>query len=154
MAIPAVSSFSSRGVNFGSKRVDKDGYENPVNRKIEKNLAVLSTVGVSSLVGVTAGGLTSCLVKGWKLPTGIGVAAGLISLALTLPSKLYNTKQLAFVKEKEMGVFSRQKEAQANIYNDVNKEIKDQDVPLEDKINHYTTLKMADNGNGVMIKGA
>ena len=53
-----------------------------------------------------------------------------------------------------MSVFSRQKEAQANIYNDINKEIQDEDVSLDDKIQHYTTVKMADNGNGMMIKGA
>ena len=35
------------------------------------------------------------------------------------------------------------------IYN----EIQDENVSLDDKINHYSTVKMADNGQGVMIKG-
>ena len=34
------------------------------------------------------------------------------------------------------------------------KEVKDEDVSLDDKINHYTSVQMANNGNGVMIKGA
>lgn len=154
MAIPAINAFSGKGMAFGSKRIDKDGYENPINRKTERNLAALSAVGVSSLIGLTAGGLTSCVKKGWKIPTGVGAAAALISMILILPSKLYNTKVGAVVREKEMGVFSRQKEAQANIYNDINNEIKDEDVSLDDKVRHYTTVKMADNGKGVMIKGA
>ena len=71
-----------------------------------------------------------------------------------LPAKIYNTNVNAFAREKEMDVFSRQKEAQSNIYEDINNEIKDENVSLDDKINHYSTVKMADNGNGVMVKGA
>lgn len=154
MAIPAISSVVARGVTFGTKKFDTDGYENPVNRKTERNLAVLSSVGVSALIGITAGGLTSCISKGRKIPTGAGIIAGIVSLLLMLPSKLYNTKLGAFAREKEMSVFARQKDAQANIYNDINKEIKDDDVSLDEKVNHYTTVKMADNGRGMMIKGA
>ncbi len=153
MAIPAISPYSSKEIVFGAKKFDKDGYENPVNRKTERNLAVLASAGTSALIGLTAGGLTSCLTKGWKVPTGIGAAATVISLLLMLPSKVYNRSLSAFAREKEMGVFSRQKEAQANIYNDINNEIKDEDVSLDEKIHHYTTVKMADNGSGMMIKG-
>lgn len=154
MNISAISPVAFNRTSFGAKKIDKDGYENPVNRSTEKKLAVLSSTGVSALIGVTAGGLTSCAVKGWKIPTVVGAAATAVSLLLMLPSKLYNTKLSAFAKEKEMGVFSRQKEAQANIYNDINNEIKDEDVSLDDKINHYATVKMADNGKGLMVKGA
>ena len=34
------------------------------------------------------------------------------------------------------------------------KEIKNDEVSLDDKINHYATVKMADNGKGLMVKGA
>ena len=34
------------------------------------------------------------------------------------------------------------------------KEIKKTEVPLAEKINHYATVKMADNGNGLLVKGA
>ena len=109
------------------------------------------------MVGALAGGLSTLSTKvkasGWKIPTAIGAAAGLLTLALTLPQKIYDTKVNAYVKQKEMDVFSRQKSAQSNIYEDINDEIKDEDVSLDQKINHYSTVKMADNGNGVMIKG-
>ncbi len=132
-------------------------YENPINRGTEKNLAILMSVGGSALAGVVAGGLSTCFSKikatGWKGPVGIGVAAGLLTLGLTLPQRLYNTKVNAFAREKEMDVFSRQKSAQSSIYEDINEEIKDEDVSLDQKINHYSTVKMADNGRGMMIKG-
>ncbi len=154
MAISAISPVNVNRPNFTARQFDKDGYENPINRKTERNLSVLSTLGVSALVGVTAGFLTSCIKSGWKFPTVIGGLAAGVTLMLALPAKLYNTKVHAFAKEKEMDVFSRQKSAQANIYKDINDEIKDEDVSLDDKISHYTTVKMADNGNGMMIKGA
>ena len=63
------------------------------------------------------------------------------------------SKVNAFAREKEMDVFSRQKSAQSSIYEDINEEIKDEEVSLDQKINHYSTVKMADNGRGMMIKG-
>ena len=154
MVISAISPVKVNSTNFTAIKRDRDGYENPINRKTERNLSVLSSIGASALVGGTAAFFTTCFNKGWKLPTGIGIAAGLTTLILTLPSRLYNTKVNAFAKEKEMDVFSRQKSAQANIYKDINDEIKDEDVSLDDKINHYATVKMADNGKGLMVKGA
>ena len=129
-------------------------YENPVNRKTERNLAILGSAGWGALAGVTAGGLTSCVTTNKKISTGVGFLAALATILLTLPSKLYTTKLSAFTREKEMDVFSRQKDAQANIYADINKEIKKTEVPLAEKINHYATVKMADNGNGLLVKGA
>lgn len=134
-----------------------ENYENPVNRGTERNLAILASVGASALTGTIAGMLSRVFPKikatGWKGPVGIGAAAGLLVLGLTLPQKLYSTKVNAFARQKEMDVFSRQKSAQSNIYEDINDEIKDENVSLDNKINHYATVKMADNGSGVMVKG-
>lgn len=149
-----VNQYPKVATNFRSQNQD---YENPVNRSTERNLAILMSAGGSALAGAVTGGLSTFIPKikatGWKGPVGIGVAAGLVTLGLTLPQKLYATKVNAFARQKEMDVFSRQKSAQSNIYEDINDEIKDEDVSLDQKINHYSTVKMADNGNGVMIKG-
>ena len=146
-----VKNNSQKSVNF---RADENQYENPINRKTERNLAILSSAG---------GGIVGAIV-GWWGAKCLGantatkaIVAGVIAagtMALTLPSKLYNTKVNAFAREKEMDVFSRQKEAQSNIYEGINEEIKDEKVSLDDKINHYSTVKMADNGSGVLVKGA
>ena len=153
MQIQAINC-SKSNIYFKSNNQGK--YENPIERKTERNLAILASVGGSTLAGLVAGGATTLFREkgaGWKLPTAIGVAAGLLTLGLTLPSKIYNTKVNAFAREKEMDVFSRQKSAQSSIYEDIDNEIKDDKVSLDDKISHYATVKMADNGSGVMIKG-
>ena len=151
MSINRVGMYSPN-VNFKSNSRKQD-YENPINRETERNLAILSSTGVSAFAGLVAGGITTFFTKGVKWPLGVGVAAALATLGLTLPSKIYNTKVGAYTREREMDVFSRQKAAQNNIYEDINDEIKDESVSLDNKINHYATVKMADNGSGVMIKG-
>ena len=150
MNIQSISAFQQRATNFRSKQ----NYENPVNRGTERNLAILTSVGGSALAGGIAGGISTIFFKkGWKAPVGVGVVTGLLTLALTLPQKLYSTKVNAFARQKEMDVFSRQKSAQSSIYEDINDEIQDEKVSLDQKINHYSTVKMADNGRGMMIKG-
>lgn len=154
MQISAINGYSARP-NFTSTR---NGYENPINRGTEKGLAIWGSIGGSALVGATAAGIGSCFIKSGaknralKL-SGIGAAAGLITLALTLPAKIYNTKVKAFTREKEMDVFSRDRELKSNIMEEVDKEVKDENVDLDQKINHYTSVQMANNGNGMLIKG-
>ncbi len=57
-------------------------------------------------------------------------------------------------EKKEMDVFSRDRELKSNIMEQVNEEIKDEEVSLDDKINHYATVQMANNGKGLLVKGA
>ena len=156
MQISAINSFNCPKPQFTAI---KNGYENPINRKAERNLAIWSNIGAGTLLGASAAGLGSFFIKkgsksrALKL-SGIGAAVGLAYLALTLPAKLYSTKVNAFAREKEMDVFSRDKDLKSNIMEEVNKEVKDENISLDDKINHYTTVQMANNGNGMLIKGA
>ena len=137
----------------------KNGYENPINKGTEKGLAIWGSIGGSAIVGATAAGIGSCFIKsgaksrGLKLG-GIGAAAGLLTLALTLPAKIYDTNVSAFTREKEMDIFSRDRELKSNIMREFDKEVKDEDVSLDQKISHYTSVQMANNGNGMLIKGA
>lgn len=140
-------------------RAKNENYENPIDRKSEKNLAIWTNIGAGVLVGATGTGIASCFIKEgaksrWLKSGGIGAAAALAYLAFTLPSKIYNTKVKAFAREKEMDVYSRDRELKSNIMEEVDKEVKDEDVSLDQKINHYTSVQMANNGNGMLIKGA
>lgn len=134
-------------------------YENPINRGTEKKLAVWTTVGGCLVAGLAASGIASCFVEGGfkahkKLMALIGGGVALAAMALTLPSKIYNTKVNAFAREKEMDVFSRDRELKSKIMEEVNKEVKDEDVSLDKKVGHFATVQMAQNGKGLMVKGA
>lgn len=155
MNISSVSVYACRKPNFSH---NKNGYENPINRRTEKGLAVWGSVGTSAIIGGTAAGIGSCFIKSGIKNRGrklgyIGIAAGLISMALTLPAKIYDAKVKAFAREKEMDVFSRNKELKSGILEEIDKEVKDKDVSLDKKINDYTTVQMADSGNGLLVKG-
>lgn len=144
---------------YFSANKSKSGYENPINRKTEKGLTIWGSVGTGAVLGATAAGISTCFIKETaKHRYGkaglIGLAVMAATMALTLPAKLYNTKVRAFTREKEMDVYSRDRELKSNLLTEVDKEVKDQEVPLEQKINHYATMQMASNGSGLLVKGA
>lgn len=151
------------GYNYGQKKLNfkegsKSAYENPIDRAKERSLAVLSSVGGSLAAGAAVGGLATCFInEGVKHRYGIagaiGAAAAVITAALTLPAKLYDTKVKSFTREKEMEVFSRDREVKSNLLGEVDKEVKNEEIPLDQKINHYATMVMASNGSGMLIKG-
>lgn len=154
MKISAVSAYNYNRPSFGKK----EEYENPINRGTERGLAIWGTIGGSALAGATAAGISTFLIeegsknRGWKLG-GIGVAVGLGVLALTLPAKLYDTKVKAFTREKEMDVFTRDRELKSNIMEEVNNEVKDKNVDLDTTLNHFAIYQLSSNGNGVVVKG-
>lgn len=138
---------------------NKDSYENPINRKTEKGLTVLGSLGAGTVLGATAAGLATCFIKDtakhrYTKAGLIGLAVMAATVALTLPAKLYDTKVRAFTREKEMDVFSRDKELKSNLLSEVDNEVKDEDVSLDQKINHYATMQMASNGSGLLVKQA
>lgn len=147
-------SFKSNNIeNNKTKPRYQTYYENPIDRKTERNLAILN----SSLTSLAIGGLTAGATlmaqekKNWKLPTALGAAASALTMAIILPSALYNIKVKAFTREKEMDVFSRSQEAKSSILEGVNDQIHDESVPFDDKVKNYATVQMANNGRGVMI---
>lgn len=128
------------------------GYENPVSRSTEKKLAILGSVAGSSALGAVAGGLVSTAVKeGKKLPLGLGIGAGvaLLSLFITLPAKLYGAKVNAFTREKEMDVFSRDRDLKSSLTEEVHTEVKNPDISLDKKLDDNLKLQMANKGNAI-----
>ena len=153
MRIMPVNNLSTQ--NFKSH---KGEYENPINRKTEKNLPILQSVGLGVLIGGTAGGISTCVLpiekasKRYWTSGAIGAAVAVATVLLTLPTKIYNAKVNAFAREKEMDIFSRDRELKSNLYENVHDEVKDEDIPLDQKLNHYAQLQMANSGQGLMLK--
>ena len=51
-----------------------------------------------------------------------------------------------------MDVYSRDKEVEKNLLTELDKNVKDEQTPLSEKINNYATIQMAKNGSGVLVK--
>lgn len=140
-------------------------YENPVSRRTERNLAILTSATGACVLGALVGGASSLIVptekiaegeknltgflKAKKFPVLIGAAAAAVTLAVTLPAKIYNTKVNAFVKQKEMDVFSRDRNLKSNLTEEVDKEVQDSEVSLDKKLDDNLKLQMANRANVV-----
>lgn len=135
----------------GNEAPKESEYENPVSVKTEKALAVLSSVGISAVAGAVVAGLVSVLRPDGKLLSKIpllsGAAGALLTLALILPSKLYHTKVNATVKEKEMDVFTVDKELKKDLTKEVHKEVKDPEISLDEKLKHNLQLQTANRAS-------
>lgn len=153
--------------SVGFKGSSDSEYENPVSRSTERNLAAWTTVCGSAIVGLAAGGLATFVFpkpeattdektiatffKTRKGPVIVGLAAAAATLLVVLPSKIYNTKVNAFVKQKEMDVFSRDRELKSNLTEEVGTEVKDPDVSLDKKLDDNLKLQMANRGSAIGI---
>jgi len=89
--------------------------------------------------------------KAKKTPLLIGAAAAALSLFVTLPPKLYNTKVNAFVKQKEVDVFSRDRNLKSNLTEEVDKEVQNPNVSLDKKLDDNLKLQMANRGGALGI---
>lgn len=127
-------------------------YENPISRKKEKALAALSVIGGSAVFGAVVAGLASCLKIGGKKSMLIGGIAAAAAALMTLPSKLYNTAVNAFAREKEMAVFSRDKELKASLTEEVHKEILNPEVSLDKKLDDNLKLQTANRAQALLIQ--
>lgn len=146
MTIGKIGAFSTQ-TGLVSFKSGKTEYENPVNRETEKNLAILSSVGGSAAAGVGAYFIGRWIKGGGgKMPTWLGVGVGLATLILTLPSAIYNRKVSAFVKQKEVDVFSRDRNLKSNLIEEVDKEVQDSKVSLDKKLDDNLKLQMANRG--------
>lgn len=141
----------SAPMSFSGEKKSKTEYENPVSRETEKNLAILSTAGLSAVLGGIAYGLTTIVSKGKTIPAFVGVGAAIVTAAISLPSKLYNTKVNVYVKEKEMDVFSRDRELKTNLTEAVGEEVKNPEVSLDKKLDDNLKLQMANRGSAIGI---
>lgn len=129
----------------------KTEYENPVSRETERNLAILKASGESVVAGAIIGGLSTFAVKNKKTAYIIGAVAALATLAVTLPPALYNRKVSAFVKQKEMDVFSRDRNLKSELTEEVDKEVQNPEVSLDKKLDDNLKLQMANRGAAVGI---
>lgn len=149
----------SKSLGFKGKN-EENKYENPISRKYEQNLALLGSIAGSLVAGTAAWGLSCKSVLHKEGPTFlkrnkwtllIGAVVALATFLITFPSKLYNTKVNAFVKEKEMDVFSRDRNLKSNLTEEVDKEVQDSEVSLDKKLDDNLKLQIANRGNTVAI---
>ena len=98
----------------------KDPNRNPVNRKMEQRLAVLNAGGISVASGALTTAIARSYTASWKNAGMFGLGAALITMMFICPRLLYKSGINSYKKEKELDVFSKEKEIQKKLLLDVN----------------------------------
>ena len=116
-------------------------YKNPVNRKVEKRLAILNAGGLSAVAGALTTVIARTYTASWKNATSFGVGAGLVTMMFICPRFLYKSGINSYKKEKELDVFTKETEVQKKLLLDVNEAIDKHYDNLGDKLENYSKAK-------------
>lgn len=115
--------------------------DNPVNRKLEKRLAILNAGGISAVAGALTTAIARSYTASWKNAGMFGIGAGFVTMMFICPRFMYKSGINSYKKEKELDVFTKEKEVQKKLLTDVNEAIDHGDSELNVKLENYSKAK-------------
>ncbi|MBR6127285.1 hypothetical protein IKQ21_06330 [bacterium] len=111
---------------------------NPVNLRVEKNIALINSAGISTAIGAAMMAISRSYTSSWKHAGLIGLGAAALSMLFIAPRFLYKAGINSYTKQQEMDVFVREKEVQKKLLNDVNDALDNKKKGLSSKIENYS----------------
>ena len=124
-----------------TSRGEYSEFKNPVNRKVEKRLAILNAGGISAAMGAVTTAIARSYTSTWKHAGYFGIGAAAVTMMFVCPRFMYKSGINSYAKEKEMDVFTKEKEVQKKLLNDVDDAIEHHSADLHDKIENYSKSK-------------
>lgn len=112
--------------------------QNPINRKMERRLAILNAGGISVITGALTTAIARSYTASWKSAGLFGIGASAITMMFICPRFLYKSGVKAYTKQKEMDVFTKEKEIQTKLLSDVNNAIDNHQEDLDSKLDNYS----------------
>ena len=122
-------------------------FQNPVNRRMEKRLAILNAGGVSVATGAVTTAIARSYTSSWTHASWFGLGATAITMLFVCPRFMYKSGIKSYTKEKELDVFTKEKEVQKKLLNDVDDAIEHHSDDLHDKLENYSKTKITDEKN-------
>ena len=119
----------------------KNELDNPVNRKLEKRLAILNAGGISAVAGALTTAIARSYTASWKNAGMFGIGAGFVTMMFICPRFMYKSGINSYKKEKELDVFTKEKEVQKKLLTDVNEAIDHGVSELNVKLENYSKAK-------------
>ena len=77
----------------------------------------------------------------WKHASYFGIGAAFVTMMFVCPRFMYKSGINSYAKEKEMDVFTKEKEVQKKLLNDVDDAIEHHSQDLHDKLDNYSKSK-------------
>ena len=115
-----------------------EDFQNPVNSRVEKNIALINSAGISTAIGAAMMAISRSYTSSWKHAGLIGFGAAALSMLFIAPRFLYKAGVNSYAKQQEMDVFVREKEVQKKLLNDVNDALDNKKKGLSAKIENYS----------------
>ena len=117
--------------------------ENPINRRMERRLAILNAGGISVITGALTTAIARSYTASWKSAGLFGVGASVITMLFICPRFLYKSGVRAYARQREMDVFTKEKDVQAKLLSDVNDAIDNHKEDLNSKLDNYSKTHSA-----------
>ena len=76
-------------------------FQNPVNRRTEKRLAILNAGGISVATGAVTTAIARSYTSSWKHASWFGLGATAITMLFVCPRFMYKSGIKSYTKEKE-----------------------------------------------------
>ena len=119
-------------------------FKNPVNRRTEKRLAILNAGGISVAMGAVTTAVARSYTSSWKHAGWFGLGAAAVTMMFVCPRFMYKSGINSYAKEKEMDVFTKEKEVQKKLLNDVDDAIEHHSGDLQNKLENYSKAKTSE----------
>ena len=119
-------------------------FKNPVNRCTEKRLAILNAGGISVAMGAVTTAVARSYTSSWKHAGWFGLGAAAVTMMFVCPRFMYKSGINSYAKEKEMDVFTKEKEVQKKLLNDVDDAIEHHSGDLQNKLENYSKTKTSE----------
>ena len=119
-------------------------FKNPVNRRTEKRLAILNAGGISVAMGAVTTAVARSYTSSWKHAGWFGLGAAAVTMMFVCPRFMYKSGINSYAKEKEMDVFTKEKEVQKKLLNDVDDAIEHHSGDLQNKLDNYSKTKTSE----------
>lgn len=116
-------------------------HENPVDKKMETRLAILNAGGISTAMGALTTIVARSYTANWKHAGMFGLSAAAVTMLFVCPRFLYKSGINSYTKEKELDVFTKEKEVQKKLLSDVDNAIENNPEVLQEKLENYSKTK-------------
>ena len=112
--------------------------KNPVSLRVEKNIALINSAGISTLIGILMTAISRGYTNSWGRAALLGAGFSTLSMTFIAPKLLYKAGINSYTKKHEIDVFVREKQVQKKLLNDVNDAIDNKKTNLSSKLENYS----------------
>ena len=92
--------------------------ETPYSEKVEKNIALINAIGISTAIGAAMTAISRGYTSGWKQSGLVGLGTALVSTTFLIPRFLYKAGIKNGIQPQDVDVFAKEKDMPKKLLSD------------------------------------